>query len=104
MKKLLITLLLLTTFCSGTAFAWDKYSTTVASQDAALSSIEADIIHDHASGTHADDHCAHGAAHLVGIFYNASLPVISAIPNHQNANLVPLASLYISPLLRPPIV
>lgn len=104
MKKILITLLLLANICSGAALAWDKHSTVMAEHDMATAGLVADVDHDHSNDVSADDHCTHGAAHVVGIFYDASLPITTVSSNRYFSALSSLASLYISPLLRPPIV
>ncbi len=56
------------------------------------------------NGSYPDDHCGHGAAHLVGIFYDASLTALNIDHSYRAVAVVSLSSLYISPLLRPPIV
>ncbi len=105
MKKTLITLLMLATIFSGTAFAWDKHPVALAGSDIAIPGLVADVvIHNHSNDVHMDDHCAHGAAHLVGIFFDSALPIVASAPGQHAALFTPLASLYISPLLRPPIV
>jgi len=104
MKKLLILLLLLANICSGTAFAWDNYSRAVIDHDSSIAGMALAAGQHPSSDVHVNDHCAHGAAHLVGIFYNTSLSVAAVCANHHVAARAPLTSRYISPLLRPPIV
>jgi len=72
--------------------------------DLATSDLATDVSHTYSNDMQADDHCAHGAAHLVGIFYDAKLPLVAVSPNLYVSSIAPLVSLYISPLLRPPIV
>ena len=67
------------------------------------------VAHDHSSdfhknGAYPDDHCGHGAAHLVGIFYDASLKALNIDRSYRAVTVISLPFLYISPLLRPPIV
>ena len=104
MKKFLITLLLFANIFSGTAFAWDNHPAELSGHELATADLVADINYDHSNDTYSDDHCAHGAAHLVGIFYGASISIVGIAPNRYASVLAPFTSLYISPLLRPPIV
>lgn len=105
MKKILITLLLLANLCSGLAFAWDTHPEAVVGHDSA----EIDLIvgddHDHPDGDlHHDDHCCHGASHLVGIVVNHSAQIVAGSHNNFIALSKSFKPLYITPFLRPPIV
>jgi len=110
MKRILIFILLLTSLCSGSAFAWDKHPASMSDHAVAVAmDMAAGLDHDHSddfskSGPYPDDHCSHGAAHLVGIFYDASLKTLNIDYCYRAVTVVSLPSLYISPLLRPPIV
>ncbi len=110
MRKFLISILLLTNVCSGMAFAWDQHPAAMSDHmiTAAMSGAT-DSGHGHSddfskSGSYPDDHCGHGAAHLVGIFYDVSLKTLNIDHRYRAVAVVSLPSLYISPLLRPPIV
>ncbi|NOX92561.1 MAG: hypothetical protein GXP18_08975 [Gammaproteobacteria bacterium] len=110
MKKCLIFILLLTSLCSGSAFAWNKHPASMSGHAvAAAVEMAAGLGHDHSNdfskgGSYPDDHCGHGAAHLVGIFYDASLKALNIDHSYRAVAVFSLPSLYISPLLRPPIV
>jgi len=103
-------MLLLTNLCSGVAFAWDKHP--ISASDHAVHAVTVALgvaDHEHSdgfskNGAYPDDHCGHGAAHLVGIFYDASLKTLNIDYSYRTVAVVSLPSLYISPLLRPPIV
>ncbi len=110
MKKFLISILLLTSLCSGSAFAWDKHPASMSDHTVTVAmDMAAGLDHDHSNdfpknGPYPDDHCGHGAAHLVGIFYDASFKMLTIDYNYRVVAVISLPSLYISPLLRPPII
>ena len=61
--------------------------------------------HDHPEGDlHHDDHCCHGAAHLMGIHSIVSTSDMKMKSGFRVSTIDALPSLYITPLLRPPIV
>lgn len=61
--------------------------------------------HDHPEGDlHHDDHCCHGAAHLMGIHSIVSTSDMNMKSGYRVSTIDILPSLYITPLLRPPIV
>ena len=105
MNKTLIYLLLFATLCAGTAFAWDTHPEAMAGHDSAAGNMMAGEDHNHPDGDlHHDDHCCHGAAHLVGVIFTHTTKFTVDSDNEffalsQTPNL-----LYIAPLLRPPIV
>jgi hypothetical protein len=110
MKKFLTSILLLTTLCSGSSFAWDTHPASAFGFDAVGSAMVVDIATngDHAheltdGGLSQDDHCSHATAHLLGIFYNAPLKMQNAVSNYRVLSSIIFPYLYISPLLRPPI-
>jgi hypothetical protein len=107
MKKFLISILLLTILCSGSAFAWDKHPAAALGFDnAVVAEVSAHSEHTHnlaTDGLNQDDHCSHASAHTVGIFYDAALKAQNAEPGYQVLATISLPYLYISPLLRPPI-
>ncbi|MCF6258399.1 MAG: hypothetical protein L3J98_16030 [Gammaproteobacteria bacterium] len=108
MRKFLISILVLMSLCSGSAFAWDKHPASMSNHGVAVA-MDMTANHDHSddfsqNGSYPDDHCSHGAAHLVGIFYDASLKALNIDHSYRAVAVVSFPSLYISPLLRPPIV
>ena len=104
MKRILICLLLLANLSSGLAFAWDTHPEAMVGHDSAAVNLVYDD-HDHPDGDlHHDEHCCHGAAHLTGIFTTVSTPLIEVESSYRFSMMDTLPSLYITPLLRPPIV
>lgn len=105
MKKVLIYMLLLANLFSGLAFALDNDPAAMIGHEVASLNqmLDADLDHSN-DGLFYGDHCSHGAAHLVGIFYNASVKRITADNNHLFVPVASLPFLYLSPVLRPPIV
>ena len=128
MKKIITFLLLFANLCSGSAFAWDKHPELGGEFDHATTMINlaATALHgdteDHAnhygqlhghanspsdspsnSGGHQDDHCSHGSAHLVGIFYNVPLKKVGITQDFLSVHNLSVPYQFISPLLRPPI-
>ncbi|HGX93551.1 MAG TPA: hypothetical protein ENK35_09580 [Candidatus Tenderia sp.] len=106
MKRTLASLLLIINLFSGIAFAWDSHPEAMVAGDMAaavelLSSADAD--HPDAADFDHCDHCCHGAAHLIGILYEDGAPLL--LNGHETGAYAALAlpSLYITPLLRPPI-
>ncbi len=104
MKKILIYLLLFVNLSTGLAFAMDIHPEAMA----AHSSTSIDLLtvdNEHSDGDlHHNDHCCHGSAHLVGLIFSPSTPFV---PSNHN-DLIMLSQtptvLYITPLLRPPIL
>jgi hypothetical protein len=114
MKKLFINLLLLANLFSGMAFAWDNDPVAMLGHELTVDQVKSISVlqpHDVLSSqvfsydelSH-DDHCSHGAAHVVGIFYHSSVKKVAIEGIYHFVPGVSLAFLYISPLLRPPIV
>ncbi len=110
MKKAIVLLMMIANLGSGIAFAWDThFEPTVVHSHNAITVGEADQAAHNLQDSqqpHHNDHCAHSAAHLVGVFacYRVAVP---ATVNYQIQNGFPesaFPSLYITPLLRPPIV
>ncbi len=105
MKRILIHLLLLANLYSGLAFAWDTHPEALAGHDVVLVDGVADDDPDHPDGVrHHDDHCCHGAIHLVGILYDTVVLYAQGDREHFLALISALPFLYLTPLLRPPIV
>ena len=103
MKRYLAYFLLIANLCSGVAFAWDSHPEALFGHDAAMAELSEGMDHDHPDGDlHHEDHCCHGAAHLMGI------PLVSeqAFDHGRQSTfsaLTPSAPLpYIAPHLRPP--
>ncbi len=73
-------------------------------QYATTTELLANSDNDHPDGDlYHSDHCCHGAAHLVGLIFNQTTPLVV---NSDDGFVVPTqapAFLYIAPLLRPPI-
>jgi len=104
MKKILIYTLLLANLCSGLAFAWDTHTEMVMDHDVVAVNMVAGEVHNHSdSNLPHSDHCGHGAAHLTGIIYNSSTPVMTGSQNQYSFAALAFNSLHIAPLLRPPI-
>ncbi|NOX76348.1 MAG: hypothetical protein GXP17_06990 [Gammaproteobacteria bacterium] len=104
MKKLMTYLLLLATLWSGVAFAWDSDPEVIVGHGAVVIDLAA-ADHDYPNnGLQHCDHCCHGAAHLTGIFYDTCMQDVAASRNHHSFLAITPTSLYIAPLLRPPIV
>ena len=104
MKRILICLLLLANLSSGLAFAWDTHPEAMVGHDFAAVEL-VDDGHEHPDGDlHHDDHCCHGAAHVVGIVFNQTTPFMASRHDGFIALFQAPAFLYIAPLLRPPIV
>jgi hypothetical protein len=105
MKKVLIYMLLLANLFSGMAFALDNDPAALLGHEVTTINQMLNTDFEHPDeGLLNGDHCSHGAAHLVGIFYSSSLKETAVGNNHHSIPLASLAFLYISPLLRPPIV
>ena len=105
MKRLLIYILLLANLCSGLAFAWDTHPEAMVGSDVAAINLAASVDHgDPADDLHHHDHSCHSPAHLVGVFYDATMPVVPTVQDHHTLSHFVLPTLYITPLLRPPIV
>ena len=104
MKRKLIYILLVANLTLGLAFAWDTHPEALAGHDfAAVNLIDDD--HNHPDGDlHHDDHCCHGAAHLIGILSVVSTSDMNVTSGYRVSMTDSLPSLYIPPLLRPPIV
>ncbi len=110
MKSVLIYFLLIINLSSGVAFAWDSHPEAMVAGDRAAAQLLAggdmghdDPVHPGAADFDHCDHCCHGSAHLIGILYD-NAPCL-ALNRHESGAftaLIPL-SLYITPLLRPPI-
>ncbi|MCF6217627.1 MAG: hypothetical protein L3J62_04150 [Gammaproteobacteria bacterium] len=104
MKKILICLLLLANLSLGLAYAWDIHPEAAMGHDLLSVDLSACEQHDHSEGDlHNDNHCGHGSAHLVGLVFTQTTPFAA---NSKSDFLVPAQtphSLYIAPLLRPPI-
>jgi len=104
MKKLLIYLLLLANFCSGLAFALDTHSEAMVGHDVEIVDLASGSDHNHPGDLHHDDHSCHGVAHLTGVFTSTTALVVLAERDYRSSLVVALPSLYITPLLRPPII
>ncbi len=105
MKKILIYLLLLLNLGTGLAFAMDIHPEAMAPHSSTTINSLTDADDEHSDGDlHHNDHCCHGTAHLIGLIFSHST---SFAPGNHN-NLIRLfqtpTALYITPLLRPPIV
>ena len=71
--------------------------------DAAVNLMDDD--QEHPDGDfHHDDHSCHASAHLIGIFTAVSIPLLDVKSGYRVSTTDTLPSLYITPLLRPPIV
>jgi len=104
MKKSLTYLLLLATLWSGMSFAWDNDPERVVGHGVIVLDQLADAdpaFHD--GGLQHCDHCCHGAAHLTGIFYDTCMHDVVSGGEHPSFVAIAPPSLYIAPLLRPPI-
>ncbi len=105
MKRALLYLLLAINLCSGIAFAWDSHPEAMVAGDMVAAELLSGGDGDHPDGGDFDhcDHCCHGAAHLIGILCDGDAPLL--LNRHEGGPFDPLAlpSLYITPLLRPPI-
>ena len=106
MKKTLLYLLLLANLCSGLAFAWDPHSETMVEHDAAVVDlVTADQLHHYSdSDLHHDNHCCHGAAHLMGIIHDATTLIAAAGREEHAFAVAAIPFRYLDPHLRPPIV
>jgi len=103
MKKLFVLIILLANLCSSLAFAWDTHPEATMGHDSVAASL-VDDDHKHPDGDlHNDDHSCHGAAHLMGIFTTISAQILDAQGDYRFSLMDALPSLYITPLLRPPI-
>lgn len=104
MKRILICLLLLANLSSGLVFAWDTHPEAMVGHDFAAVELVGDG-HEHPDGDlHHDDHSCHAAAHLMGIVTTDSTSLIETGKSYRLSMMATLSSLYITPLLRPPIV
>ncbi len=104
MRTILINFLLLTNLCSGLALAWDSHPEALVGHDSATVGLLADD-HDHADDDlHHDDHCCHGAAHMMGMLPTATAPTMDMTSGYRFSMMHAIPSLYLTPLLRPPIV
>lgn len=105
MKRTLIYILLLANIFSGLAFAWDNHPEAVVGHDAVIVDLLLGGDYDRpAGGLHHGDHCCHGAAHLIGILYEAATRVTVGSRSPLYPPIFTSSFLYIAPLLRPPIV
>lgn len=103
MKQLFICILLIANIGSSLAFAWDSHP-EAGEHDSDIINLVGDD-HNHSDGDlHHDDHSCHGAAHLIGIVATISTPLLGAKNDYRVSTTDTLPSLYITPLLRPPIV
>lgn len=105
MKKILIYILLLANLGAGLAFALDIHSEGMLGYDSAATDLRVGANHSpHDGDLDKEDHCCHGAAHLVGLVLHQTTPYIEG----NNNSFITLSQtptlLYLSPLLRPPIV
>ena len=105
MKTLLIYLLLLANFSAGMAFALDIHPEAMVGHDVVAADIVAGDDHSNAKGNfHHNDHCCHAVAHMTGIVLSQAI----AFGGSADTDFTPFSPvpkfLYISPLLRPPIV
>ena len=104
MKRILVCILLVANLASGMAFAWDTHPEAMMGHDLTTVNLMDDD-HDHPDGDpHHDDHCCHGAAHLMGILTIDSTSIVKIKRDYLFSVIDTLPSLYITPLLRPPIV
>jgi len=104
MKRLLACILLIANLTSGLAFAWDTHPEAVVGHDLEAIALVAGDDHDHSDGDlHHEDHCCHGASHLMGLFGIVEPAIIENTYEYRASLTVGLPSLYIPPLLRPPI-
>jgi len=104
MKKILIHLLLLANLTTGLSFALDSHPEAVMDHGSTAVNLLANTDHDRPDGDlHHNDHCAHAAAHLIGLIFSQSTPFVPSRNNDFVLFLPASASLYIAPLLRPPI-
>ncbi len=104
MKKVLICLLLLANLSLGLAYAWDVHPGSVVGHDLLSADLSACEKHDHAEGDlHHDNHCGHGSAHLVGLVFTQTAPFSMVSNSDFIVSAQTPRSLYIAPLLRPPI-
>jgi len=105
MKRILIYILLLANFGAGLAFAWNSHPEGMASYDTVVIDWPIAADHDHSDDDlqHVD-HCCHGAAHLVGLIFSQNTLFVAR--NHYEFFMLSLTPnlLYLSPLLRPPIL
>lgn len=106
MKKILVSILLFANLCSGLAFAIDVHHETMMGHN--VVDTEMSVLHDHSDHDNEketiDHHCCHGAAHVIALI-SPDAHQVFGFSRYQNASLVPvLTSLYIAPLLRPPII
>ena len=104
MKRFLTYFLLIANLCSGVALAWDTHPEAMVGHDSIAINLMDDD-HDHSDGDfHHDDHSCHGSAHLIGILPAVSTPLLDMKSGYRVSTTDTLPSLYIPPLLRPPIV
>ena len=105
MKRVLTYILLIANLCSGVALAWDTHPEAMFGHDVALAGAVGEHDHDHPDGDlHHEDHCCHGAAHLMGIIPGTE-------QGFENGEQTAFSSLkhtfpypYIAPHPRPPRV
>jgi hypothetical protein len=105
MKILLIHILLLANLSSGVAFAWDTHPEAIAGHDEVVLELLGGDDHSHPDGDlHHNDHCCHGAAHMMCLFNGVTSDNITVSQDYNLylASAIPL--LYTSQLLRPPTV
>ncbi len=104
MKKVLICLLLLANLSLGLAYAWDVHPGVMVGHDLLSADLSACEKHDHAEDDlHHDNHCGHGSAHLVGLVFTQNTPFSTESSRDFSLPIQTPCSLYIAPLLRPPI-
>jgi len=104
MKRLMICLLLLANLSSGLAFAWDTHSEAYFGHNPEAVDLADQNSPSPGGDEHTDHHCCHGAAHLLVIVHNEAVPFLVNDQHNLTASTQSLRSLYIAPLLRPPIV
>lgn len=104
MKKILICLLLLANLSTGLAFALDSHPEATVGHGSMAIDLLADSDHDHPDDDlQNNDHSCHGAAHLVGLIFNHTTPLVASSADSFIVLTQAPALLYIAPLLRPPL-
>ena len=103
MKRFLTYFLLIANLCSGMAFVWDTHPEAMVGHDSAAIDLVADDDHDHPDGDlHHEDHCCHGAAHLMGIPLVSEQAFDHGRQSTFSALTLSVSLPYIAPHLRPP--
>jgi len=104
MKRILIYFLLIANLFTGLAFAWDSHPEAVFGHDAVVVDVVDQNSPSPGGDEHTDHHCCHGAAHLLAIVRSESVPFSDNAQHHLAMLRQSQSSLYITPLLRPPII